>query len=117
MIDVEYVDDTDFLSQNLADLLTTEFFLQPALLPYNFSLNADKTEYYAIQPDMTVTSIFNSAETKHVRKLGSYISTADDLQQRMASVTIAFSRLNNIWLRPTILSEQNRIRQGTAQPT
>lgn len=36
---------------------------------------------------------------KQVRKLGSYISVEQDLKQRTTSITIAFSRLNNIWLR------------------
>lgn len=68
-----------------------------------------------MQPDLNITNIYNSTEIINVRKLGSYLSTSEDLKHRMASVTMAFSRLNNIWLRSHLIAEHNHIRHGSVE--
>ena len=63
-----------------------------------------------MQPDLQVTSVYDPTQHKHIRKLGSYLSLTDDLQQRISSVTIAFTRLTNIWHRSNLISTTNRLR-------
>jgi hypothetical protein len=109
-IDIEYVDDTDFIATDPVDLTSTEALLPNLLSQYNFTLNNDKTEYYCMRPNLSVTDIFEPDRAKKIKKLGSYISPEIDLQHRMSSILTAFRRLNNIWLRSTLISTSNRLR-------
>ena len=108
-IDMEFVDDTDFISSDLDTNNSLQVFLPNDLTSAHNSMNNDKTETYALRPNMTITDTYNPTQIKSIKKLGSYLNTTDDLQQRINNATIAFRRLNNIWLRSNLISTSTRL--------
>ena len=64
-IDKKFVDDTDFIS---SDLDTNNSLLPNDLTSAHFSMNNDKTETYALRPNMTITDTYNSTQIKINKK-------------------------------------------------
>ena len=61
-MDIEFVDDTDFIDSDLNTNNTLEAFLPDNLASANFTMNNDKTETYALRPDMTITDTYDSTQ-------------------------------------------------------
>ena len=62
-MDVEFVDDTDFIDSDLNINNALEAFLPNNLASANFTINNDKTEtYYALRPDMIITDTYDSTQ-------------------------------------------------------
>ncbi len=89
-----YADDTDFISESeeTGQLLTTH--VSNILQSHNLKVNDTKTEHTIIQRGDRNTEIW-----RNVKKLGSLLGDAEDIQRRKQLATTALYRMKNYWYR------------------
>ena len=105
-LDVEYADDTDFISTSRSFLDDIERIAPPCLAEWSLTINGSKTER---------TSISRHAdrieeEWRMTRKLGSLLGEAEDVARRKQLANVAFRKLMTVWFRRAHISLQLRLR-------
>ena len=105
-LDVEYADDTDFISTSRPFLNDIERIAPPCLAEWSLTINGSKTER---------TSISRHAdrieeEWDMTRKLGSLLGEAEDVARRKQLANVAFRKLSTVWFRRAHISLQLRLR-------
>ena len=105
-LDVEYADDTDFVSSSRSFLDEIERIAPACLAEWSLTINASKTER---------TSISRHAdriqeEWRMTRKLGSLLGEAEDVVRRKQLANVAFRKLWTLWFRRSQISLQLRLR-------
>ena len=99
-LDVEYADDTDFISTSRSFLDDIERIAPPCLAEWSLTINGSKTER---------TSISRHAdrieeEWRMTRKLGSLLGEAEDVARRKQLANVAFRKLMTVWFRRAHIS-------------
>ena len=105
-LDVEYADDTDFISTSRPFLNDIERIAPPCLAEWSLTINGSKTERTSIS--RYVDRI--EEEWRMTRKLGSLLGEAEDVARRKQLANVAFRKLSTVWFRRAHISLQLRLR-------
>ena len=102
-LDVEYADDTDFISTSRLFLDDIERIAPACLAEWSLTINASKTER---------SSVCRHADRvdEEWRKLGSLLGEAEDVARRKQLVNVAFRKLSTVWFRRSRISLPLRLR-------
>ena len=105
-LDVEYADDTDFISTSRSFLDDIERIASPCLAEWSLTINGSKTERTSISRHEDRIE----EEWRMTRKLGSLLGEAEDVARRKQLANVAFRKLWTVWFRRAHISLQLRLR-------
>ena len=105
-LDVEYADDTDFISTSRPFLNDIERIAPPCLAEWSLTINGSKTERTSISRHVDRIE----EEWRMTRKLGSLLGEAEDVARRKQLANVAFRKLSTVWFRRAHISLQLRLR-------
>ena len=105
-LDVEYADDTDFISTSRSFLDDIERIAPPCLAEWSLTINGSKTERTSISRHVDRIE----EEWRMTRKLGSLLGEAEDVARRKQLANVAFRKLWTVWFRRAHISLQLRLR-------
>ena len=105
-LDVEYADDTDFISTSRSFLDDIECIAPPCLAEWSLTINGSKTERTRISRHVDRIE----EEWRITRKLGSLLGEAEDVARRKQLANVAFRKLWTVWFIRAHISLQLRLR-------
>ena len=105
-LDVEYADDTDFISTSRPFLNDIERIAPPCLAEWSLTINGSKTERTSISRHVDRIE----EEWRMTRKLGWLLGEAEDVARRKQLANVAFRKLSTVWFRRAHISLQLRLR-------
>ena len=105
-LDVEYADNTDFISTSRSFLDDIERIAPPCLAEWSLTINGSKTERTSISRHVDRIE----EEWRMTRKLGSLLGEAEDVARRKQHANVAFRKLWTVWFRRAHISLQLRLR-------
>ena len=102
-LDVEYADDTDFISTSRLFLDDIERIAPACLAEWSLTINASKTER---------SSVCRHADRvdEEWRMLGSLLGEAEDVARRKQLANVTFRKLSTVWFRRSHISLPLRLR-------
>ena len=101
-LDVEYADDTDFISTSRLFPDDIERIAPACLAEWSLTINASKTERSSV--------CRHAEEWRMTRKLGSLLGEAEDVARRKQLANVAFRKLSTVWFRRSRISLPLRLR-------
>ena len=105
-LDVEYADDTDFISTSRSFLDDIERIAPPCLAEWSLTINGSKTERTRISRHADrIEEVW-----RMTRKLGSLLGEAEYVARRKQLANVAFRKLMTVWFRRAHISLQLRLR-------
>ena len=99
-LDVEYADDTDFISTSRLFLDDIERIAPTCLAEWSLTINASKTERSSVCRHADRVD----EEWRMTRKLGSLLGEAEDVARRKQLANVAFRKLSTVWFRRSRIS-------------
>ena len=105
-LDVEYADDTDFISTSRLFLDDIERIAPACLAEWSLTINASKTERSSVCRHADRVD----EEWRMTRKLGSLLGEAEDVARRKQLANVAFRKLSTVWFRRSRISLLLRLR-------
>ena len=109
-LDVEYADDTDFISTSRLFLDDIERIAPACLAEWSLTINASKTE----RSSVCRHAYRVDEEWRMTRKLlGSLLGEAEDVARRKQLANVAFRKLSTVWFRRSRISLPVRLRLDT----
>ena len=105
-LDVEYADDTDFISTSRLFLDDIERIAPACLAEWSLTINASKTERSSVSRHADRVD----EEWRMTRKLGSLLGEAEDIARRKQLANVAFRKLSTVWFRRSRISLLLRLR-------
>ena len=105
-LDVEYADDTDFISTSRLFLDDIERIAPACLAEWSLTINASKTERSSVCRHADRVD----EEWHMTRKIGSLLGEAEDVARRKQLANVAFRKLSNVWFRRSRISLPLRLR-------
>ena len=105
-LDVEYADDTDFISTSRLFLDDIESIAPACLAEWSLTINASKTERSSICRHAGRVD----EDWRMARKLGSLLGEAEDVARRKQLANVAFRKLSTVWFRRSRISLPLRLR-------
>ena len=105
-LDVEYADDTDFISTSRLFLDDIERITPACLAEWSLTINASKTERSSVCRHADRVD----EEWRMTRKLGSLLGEAEDVARRKQLANVAFRKLSTVWFRRSRISLPLRLR-------
>ena len=105
-LDVEYADDTDFISTSRLFLDDIERIAPACLAEWSLTINASKTERSSVCRHADRVD----EEWRMTRKLGSLLGEAEDVARRKQLANVAFRKLSTVWFRRSRISLPLRLR-------
>ena len=105
-LDVEYADDTDFISTSRLFLDDIERIAPACLAEWSLTINASKTERSSVCRHADRVD----KEWRMTRKLGSLLGEAGDVARRKQLANVAFRKLSTVWFRRSRISLPLRLR-------
>ena len=105
-LDVEYADDTDFISTSRLFLDDIERIAPPCLAEWSLTINASKTERSSVCRHADRVD----EEWCMTRKLGSLLGEAEDVARRKQLANVTFRKLSTVWFRQSRISLPLRLR-------
>ena len=105
-LDVEYADDTDFISTSRLFLDDIERIAPACLAEWSLTINASKTERFSVCRHADRVD----EEWRMTRKLGSLLGEAEDVARRKQLANVAFRKLSTVWFRRSRISLPLRLR-------
>ena len=109
-LDVEYADDTDFVSTSRPFLNAIERIAPACLAEWSLQINAAQTERTSVRRHADITN----ENWRKTRKLGSLLGESEDLARRMQLANVAFHKLWTVWFRGAQISLNLRLRLHSA---
>ena len=109
-LDVEYADDTDFVSTSRPFLNAIERIAPACLAEWSLQINAAKLERTSVRRHADITN----ENWQKTRKLGSLLGESEDLARRMQLANVAFHKLWTVWFRGAQISLNLRLRLHSA---
>ena len=106
LLDVEYADDTDFISTSRSFFDDIERIAPPCLAEWSLTINGSKTKRTSISRHVDRIE----EEWRMTRKLGSLLGEAEDVARRKQLANVAFRKLWTVWFRRAHISLQLRLR-------
>ena len=91
--EMEYADDTDFMTESFTEKEYIKSIVKDTLAEHNLLVNDDKTEETLIQRGKSKSE----EEWRHVRKLGSLLGDFEDVKRRIQLSYTAMSSVNKLW--------------------
>ena len=107
LFDTEYVDDCDFITNDLNLLHSLDVLLPTYLSPWKLIINQQKTEKFRA---------FKGSQAS-IPKLGSNIQPYLDIKAKCIKATIAFKKLSSLWFRSHLVSQAIRVKIYNAYVT
>ena len=95
-LEMEYVDDCDFIGENIDDLKQMLPKIEEVFAEWNLTVNPTKTEYV----DFTVSEDPKKRGTEEWRKcstLGSLACSKKDIERRIILANTAYGKLKRVW--------------------
>ena len=105
-LDVEYADDTDFISSSRLFLDDIERIAPACLAEWSLTINAFKTERSSVCRHADRVD----EEWRMTRKLGSLLGEAEDVARRKQLANVAFRKLSTVWFMQSRISLPLRLR-------
>ena len=105
-LDVEYADDTDFISTSRLFLDDIERIAPACLAEWSLTINASKTERSSVCRHADRVD----EEWRMTRKLGSLLGEAEDVARRKQLANVAFRKPSTVWFRRSRISLLLRLR-------
>ena len=105
-LDVEYADDTDFISTSRLFLDDIERIAPGCLAEWSLAINASNTERSSVCRHADRVD----EEWRMTRKLGSLLEEAEDVARRKQLANVAFRKLSTVWFRRSRISLPLRLR-------
>ena len=105
-LDVEYADDTDFISTSRLFLDDIERIAPACLAEWSLTINASKTERSSVCRHADRVD----EEWRMTCKLGSLLGEAEDVARRKQLANVAFRKLSTVWFRRSRISLPVRLR-------
>ena len=105
-LDVEYADDTDFISTSRLFLDDIERIAPACLAGWSLTINASKTERSSVCRHADRVN----EEWRMTHKLGSLLGEAEDAARRKQLANVAFRKLSTVWFRRSRISLPLRLR-------
>ena len=109
-LDVEYADDTDFVSTSRPFLNAIQRIAPACLAEWSLQINAAKTERTSVRRHADITN----ENWRKTRKLGSLLGESEDLARRLQLANVAFHKLWTVWFRGAQISLNLRLRLHSA---
>ena len=105
-LDVEYADDTDFISTSRLFLDDIERIAPACLAEWSLTIKASKTERSSVCRHTDRVD----EEWRMTRKLGSLLGEAEDVARRKQLANVTFRKLSTVWFRRSHISLPLRLR-------
>ena len=96
--EMEYADDTDFITESIEEKEYLKNIIKETLAEHHLKVNDDKTEETIIRREKNK----NIENGRNVRKLGSLLGDFEDAKRRIQLSYAAMSSVNKLWLKRNI---------------
>ena len=108
-LEMEYVDDTDFIDENMENLTEMIPQIESIFGEWNLKVNPNKTEYTEIYISDD-KSERGKEEWRNSKVLGSKLCSINDIKHRINLGNVAFNNFKKLWSDSKTISEKDKIK-------